>query len=720
VCVGCFLFGGWLGISTLQQLGVENGRYSYNGGWQWVGQLVLMICLARLFQSRRIASTVCVWMMALAAGTVANTLFQYWVVLPNARASFETDPNMFLTRQGIVAGSSVAIQFANRLGSPEPTGMFNLTNSLAGYLLVWILLAGCLFIWNLRYRSFSRSVARKDRFSFSLLAILLGGMAFVLWLTRSRSAFLATGFGIASIALVPFLKERVSKGDQNGMSSRSAPVIRRWTWIGGGAGLLLLCAVIGMVREPQLLSEAGKSLSYRMDYWRGACAIVSRRPWFGVGTGNFQSNYTQVKSMTASESPADPHNFLLEVAVAGGIPLLVLVGLLIVGLIWLGLKTKIATIDLDNASSDKRSTIKLDRWIGFGVVVACLGIGLFYSLAFDMESLYGAWLFVLVTLVIGWTIRGGALSGFVYVQESAWLIAGALLLHLCFSGGWMTPGVMNSFCVLVGLMIGRPFTSVDPIESDSIPASELSSMNHRMLVGIVPLTVAVLLLASFLRTTCIPALSALDVLDHLDTIVASSGELGVENAIQVDRWDPELPRVAANQSIHQLSRRNLASVERVKWFRVFNHTTDEFLRRDPQNWLAASECGRWNMMIADSLTRQSDTQGMANEHIGKATRQFARAAELYPSSIECHLQAAVALAWSGDWLGCRLHLEKIDEIDRVNSHADRKLAAILVDLPISFERSLSDFDPIGRQNLEGLAARGEPVSIWLRRHLPTE
>ena len=71
-----------------------------------------------------------------------------------------------------------------------------------------------------------------------------------------------------------------------------------------------------------MLSEAPKSLLYRWQYWRGAAAMMADYPWFGCGPGNFQTYYTAYKAPEASETVADPHNFLLEVGAGSGAPAL--------------------------------------------------------------------------------------------------------------------------------------------------------------------------------------------------------------------------------------------------------------------------------------------------------------------------------------------------------------------------------------------------------------
>ncbi len=61
--------------------------------------------------------------------------------------------------------------------------------------------------------------------------------------------------------------------------------------------------------------------------------MIADHPWFGCGPGNFKSYYTRYKVPEASETIADPHNFLLEIAATAGVPALTLFLLIFVALV---------------------------------------------------------------------------------------------------------------------------------------------------------------------------------------------------------------------------------------------------------------------------------------------------------------------------------------------------------------------------------------------------
>src|SRR5262249_3288045 len=133
------------------------------------------------------------------------------------------------------------------------------------------------------------------------LAVCVAAVAWCLVLTKSRSAYVAAAVGVA---LLPLLDARVRSRVLN------------WRFALGVAAVLAVLIGAGLATgglDVQVLTEAKKSLGYRLEYWQTTLAMIGRHPWLGVGPGNFQEFYTQFKLPEASEEVRDPHNFLLEV-----------------------------------------------------------------------------------------------------------------------------------------------------------------------------------------------------------------------------------------------------------------------------------------------------------------------------------------------------------------------------------------------------------------------
>ena len=98
------------------------------------------------------------------------------------------------------------------------------------------------------------------------------------------------------------------------------------------AAIGVIVFVLGIATQrldSKILTEAVKSLSFRMEYWESSTEMAVDHLWTGVGPGNFRDHYTFYKQVGASESIADPHNWLLEVLTSFGLPVLVLLCLAI-------------------------------------------------------------------------------------------------------------------------------------------------------------------------------------------------------------------------------------------------------------------------------------------------------------------------------------------------------------------------------------------------------
>ncbi|MEQ1825476.1 MAG: O-antigen ligase family protein [Pirellula sp.] len=726
--VTCILFGGWLWYCTTQQVGRQNVRYAYNGCWQWIAQIVLMLSIARLSRVKEVAHTLINLMMACLAGTLGFAMFQYFVTMPHDRQQYANDPQAFLSQLGYAPGSSDAILYANRLGSLEPTGPFILTNSLAGFLAAWLVLLVGLFLVPRIPKA-----ANDDRLGLGPMGIqryVLGiGIVFVgltavtLLLTNSRTAWLASAMGCAAtIVLVPTIRESALK------------------WIRIHRALTACCALscslilAGLFyARPTLLADATKSLMYRFDYWRGAITLANESPWIGEGACNFQSNYNRVKLMTASESPADPHNFFLETLCAGGFPLLFLL------LISLGIATfqsiypswvRISETDVLMTSGTHR-TCGTHAPIAFDLsLILGAGFAMFGSLSLHvllsgsdlMQSVAIYFLLAVSSLII--LSRVQLSRKLEQCPVLLYIGSAVLLLHLVASGGWMLPGVMNSLCVMVGVGVATSCSECRGIDNRpvlGVAMNDATSYRWQVALGSLATVLALLAIMDFARTTLLPIRTLAEMQNAWQS--DASMERGVDSwstLMQADSFDPEPCRQVASECVKGLSNTKLSASSREKWSQLFDKSSEELLGRDPKNWLAALEFGKWNAMIADSIAKNSTGSGIDErefaDRVEKAFQGFQKCASLNPSSASAQLQSAIGAAWKADFASLQRSIAKAEEIDRITPHIDRKLNATVVFFPYSFERRFDFLGAEARKNLDEGMARGEPVLIWLRNH----
>lgn len=695
----CFLFSGWLWICTISQSGNGNSRYVYNGFWQWMAQLVLLLSVAKLSTSPKVISSLVALMLACVAGTIGFALFQYFVTMPNLRRSFAADPNAMLAKLGYSADSSDGILYMNRLASMEPTGPFILTNSLAGFLAAWLVLLAALYWSRIAFRGAgvakpdNQAKGWKDWVLPTLVAALVVSLCVTLFLTKSRTAWLATAIGVVALCVAhPVLRSECLRR------------IQRHRFIAGGvASVIGACTLFVMIKYPLLIAEAGKSLSYRFDYWRGTISLIMESPFLGFGVGSFQANYNRVKLITASESPADPHNFLLETAFAGGVPLFIILSLILGILIWTMFRqaNSGAACGLEDGSTASDPYERVSIYLG--AMCAFLGALAYHLVTSDGELFYSVLTFVgLGTLTVVCLEKFMWKVGDTTIRNSCLVAAMVIVVHWCASGGWMLPGTMNSFCVLAGIGIGS---------SCARRIGSVAKEGLRSRARIVRAAVLVLLLLAvgeFSRTMCLPILRKSEKLAAFSDASRQAPTVEEWRELEAaDVWDPELPRLFSNECVRALGRRNLSTTEKENWSRAFDDSAQEYLRRDPNNWISATECGRWNSMLAELDLSFAPRKEVADKH-------FRGAAALYPSAISTQLQAAVSSKWCNDNQACQSYLARVDEINRVTTHSDRKLSASLVYFPLELERRFAPLEQSARKNMEVGMARGEPVMRWLR------
>ena len=329
-CVAFLVFVGWHTLAAGVAVQTGEARPAWNMLWQWVSFASAFFLAQQVFVTGPQRRAVVAVMVSLAVCLSCYGFYQYGVVMPQLRADYAKNPEAELARAGIVAppGSPERKQFENRLASTEPIATFALTNSLAGLLAPWliVLLGGLLGQNGKRIgrgeKLVDQGVHRGDlggnriepsRKKFDLLRVAAGAAVAVvtiglcLILTKSRTAWLATGCGVVLLVLC---------GRQSGWR----PGWRSLSLVGITASLIVVIAMrLGGI-DWLVLTESVKSLQYRWEFWQATWLMIQDHPWWGCGPGNFQAQYAAYKLPQASETIADPHNWLLEIWATAGTP----------------------------------------------------------------------------------------------------------------------------------------------------------------------------------------------------------------------------------------------------------------------------------------------------------------------------------------------------------------------------------------------------------------
>ena len=127
----------------LQLVSTGSPRPAINMLYEWLALGVTFYLTRQLLRTRQDARTLVAVMIALAAAVAVYGYYQEFVSLPAARLEYEANPDEALRQinQWHPAGSPERLRFERRLASDEPLSTFALTNSLAAFLVPWLVMA---------------------------------------------------------------------------------------------------------------------------------------------------------------------------------------------------------------------------------------------------------------------------------------------------------------------------------------------------------------------------------------------------------------------------------------------------------------------------------------------------------------------------------------------------------------------------------------------------
>lgn len=632
-------------------------RLAINMLWEWVALGLAFFLTRQLVRTAREARALVAVMMALAVVLAGYGYYQVFVGLPADRAEYAENPDQVLPRlnQWIPPNSPERQLFESRLQSTEPFATFALTNSLAGFLAPWLVVAlgiGWSLVQNSRGGIGSvESVARR----WSALGIARGlalAACFVavvgcFVLTKSRSGYLAL---LVGAGLVPFASSQGGRMFPWKLALAAAAVL---SIVVGGA-----VAIHGL--DAAVITEAGKSLGYRLQYWQSTLAMIGNYPWLGVGPGNFQNYYTQFKLPQASEEIRDPHNFVLEVwATAGTLALLALCEILGV-FAWRTCHTPAVSWG-PAAEGSPAETTRNAKFIAAGAAAAfgvAFLIGPTVGLAFSEERLIsglavGA---VVVALLWPWVARG------TLPPRLPALGVLVLAIHLLASGGITIPGVAGTFWMLLALGLNQ--MEGEPSVNKPGPRAWASRLG---LIGAVAVTcsAAVACFISAYRPVllCRAAMAKADEPDQ----DARTRLMAYRDAAKGDPLSGEPWSAIAEMELARLKE----DPGSARSFENFADATRRIGELQPHSSSAWRQTGRW---YAELYEQNHDPELAAT-----AVECFRNAVELYPNLATLRGEYALALQAADQSSTARRHAEKALQLDQQTSHADKKLSPQLAE-----------------------------------------
>jgi len=421
--------------------------------WEWIGLAVTFFLMRQFLTSTAIRRSLLLTVAAVAVAVSGLGLWQHHVGYSETRQTYQRmkselealeKANRPATAQeavdrdrrrrelqsefaqtGIPTSESARMLWEQRLLSSEPIGLFALANTLAGFI------APALVLWLGTIVSADRGRSRWATIA-GLASIAL--IADCLVLTKSRTAFVGLLAG-----LVTWRARAVRTG-----SAMSAAV--RWGMAAGAVALiaLLIGTAVSGGLDRHVVTESGKSLRYRIEYWTATWQMLfdSPRNWLlGIGPGNFRQNYLPFKLPQSSEEIADPHNLVLDVWSNGGlIGLAGLAGICFAVLRPLWCRRKEST-------SRNPETVVWNRWVFLGGGLAHLCV---MGPDFGNDEL----LALLSLLLVGWLLVVLLCQPLFGPEPDSIVLASAgvvLIVHLLGAGGVGMPAIAQTLLFMAAL-----------------------------------------------------------------------------------------------------------------------------------------------------------------------------------------------------------------------------------------------------------------------------
>ncbi|REJ85606.1 MAG: O-antigen ligase domain-containing protein [Planctomycetota bacterium] len=638
-------------------------RAALNMLWEWIGVGLAVSLLRRWLPAvalrRQVSGVVCVSCILLAGLGV----WQFIVWMPANRAlveefqeltaadsltRVEADRLSELQRDLGAAGNDRAAQqaYLERLLASEPIGRFALANTLAGLLAVGLLFLGS--------ATADCVVNRGSRGRLVALAACLLLVAYCLILTKSRTAWLAALCGLPAWAYFAQGRRLLSR-----------------RFVGGGlaaAILVIALAIVGVLTgglDRFVLSEAPKSMRYRLEYWRGTWGVITEHPVLGVGPGNFRQHYLKHKLPESSEEILDPHNLLLDAWANGG--LIALAGLVaVVALFIIGASRSVAASPAA-ATAERRdrhgdASDPGGRWMLLRVGVCGLGLTCLYLWGMTAESIEQT-----VYLLIAWVLLACLLPRF-GVSHAAWKAGGvALLVHLLAAGGLGMPAV----CILLLLLLTAgprpaPAGPPHPIRADDSQPNERATRSFALSFCAVTGAAA----AACVWTAYMPVLMSRTFVAAAEHAMSArpNPELArrdLQHATESDPLDPT-PWMLLAQLDHQASLLSQRNTDRE--FENAVASMAESINRDPISPKRYWILGQWQLKRA----LRTDNERLLKD----AIRSLQTAANGYPNHSGIQASLAESLAAAGETEEARLHASRALELNDLNhslGHYDRLL-----------------------------------------------
>lgn len=646
-------------VSAIPVLNGEGDqRAALNLLWEWVGLGVSFFVVRQLLRTRKDCQRLIGILLAAAVMLAGYGIWQHYVELPNIVEKYDrvmgeldrqaTNPNLSATKAreiqrelielGVPQNPVSRTLWENRLRSTEPFSTFALANTLAGFLVVWFLVGWDSAKLQTRLTQFRSTFAWRDVRMLVCLAVIV----YCVVLTKSRTAWVGLLIG------------GVAWRGLHGVGSWR--LTRRWLYVVSGVIVLgfvfFAVATFSGGFDRQVISEAPKSLEYRLQYWSGSWKVLQTRPWLGTGPGNFRQHYLHFKLPESSEEIADPHNWVFDLWANGG--LLALCGFVAV-VVLVGRSVQKNGTGASAEENGEPVSFRLSGWE--------IGAGLAFFVVPFVRWLSGEpWESRQVGLLAGW-----ALAWWLWRKRSserlplAGIFAGglALLIHLLGAGGIEMPGITQTLLLLVVFLCWRDWS---PSPDNPTPLSQKPKLVFLLA------TIGFMAFGACLLTATRPvwfrsiAMARGDAALTLNRNFPSAVRF-YEEAAQADPFSSE-PTLRLAEVFFQRwqAEPNDRDFERAVQF------GEMAIERDPNSNIGYRRLGQWYFERAKRQTSALDAE--------RAASYFSQAVERYPNYAPLRAELALAHQLAEQPSAASDQAEKalaLDQINRQAGHRDKFL-----------------------------------------------
>lgn len=703
----------WMIVVTLRAGSSFNPRTGWHGCWHMLSAIALYYAIRSLILSAKERSVAIGLVLAGALTLSGVGVYQVTSAFPEMRAEYQRDPDATIAKMQLEApaGSPARKRLEDRLNSPEPYATFSLANSLAALLSGALVISiGSLGFAALQsavpnFASLSKANARtnspasnsqlhrfqRGRWSVIALTAVCLLLGIVWFLTRSRVAYLAVPTAIGALILGTLWQY----GKPGQFLSNSKAV----RWIKLAAVCVFVIGVVGAgwmwKRDPLVFTEATKSLAFRMDYWKATTAMIADSPLFGVGLGNFQAIYPQYMLPKASETIADPHNWILDIASTCSLPIAIVI---VVCLMLRLLHKPSSDCSQPIESGSSRSPMVIGAV--FGGLLGWMGMYLF---GYESGMLVALFVAMSVAGLLVWMsvqVINDFLTSSTVLAQSATL---GILLCLLVSGSWQAGGLLVP--ILIGIAASRSYSRLETTEDSTQPEINPSDLAISFKLNAAALIAALLIMVGFAWQSWMPVLQSTAITGQ--SFSSRDQQLqAVEKARKQDPLNSELDRYRAKLLIDGALSSSTA-IEFESACDAAVDATNTWTLREPNSFLTWQYAG--DRLL--ELTAMSERLGSARrlQYLEQAAEFYAKAVQARPHSAQLRVQTAYCLSLLEKTTEAASELDRAISLSNDTPHAEQKIESVLIWTPNAPAELTSQID-------SAPYSRAELVINWIRSH----